>query len=167
MNLRVALGAAALTVAVFAARAYAQECPSEAKVEAKKVAGQPVGLLAGCTAPYSGYLYTQQLRTKHRADIAKLDELIVGTRTLLDQARTGLDECRKNAAEALDDCSSEIVPPVVRTTGASWVWAAAGSGVAFAPLAACRLMDCGSEWTPWAVSAIGSAVVVLLARVVN
>lgn len=167
MNLRVALGAALLTAAVFTARAYAQECPSEAKVEAKKVAGEPVGLFADCQAPYSGYLYTQQARTKHRADIAALDELVVGNKRLLVEARAALAECRKGAANALDDCAAEIVQPAAPPSGASWLWAAVGSGVAFAPLATCRLVDCGSEWTPWAVSAAGSAIVILLARAVD
>ena len=159
-RIRLHLMAAFLTLVVFAARAYG--CPDDGP------AGEnPVGLRVNCPAPYNGHLYSPTHRAKHRADIAALDELVLGNQKLLAEARAALAECRKGAADKIDDCAADIPDPVrvIIPTRVLWPWAAAAAGAGVAPLAVCRVTDCGSAWTPWVSSAAGAGLVVFLAWV--
>lgn len=147
--------------------ARAEGCPDDVQAQQATRQSIPLALPAGCVAPYDGKLLNRKMRDANRAAFAQKDALLGGTLKNLEQARLDLATCRDKAATALDDCSAEI--PVVSPTSSSkgWIWAAAGSGAALGPLATCRVLDCGSEATPWVAAATGSAVVALLAWVVE
>jgi len=177
VSARLHLVAAGVTLLVFLWHDHAEgaECPGAEAVAAAAEAQESLVLREGCAAPFDGRLYDRARRNAVRADMVQLEEALLGAEKLLEQARAALAECRGDAADVADDCGawlptvSPVQPALLPHSGGGppWVWAGAGAGVALTPLASCHFVDCGSEWTPWAVALGGSAVVVILARLVG
>ena len=138
--------------------AFAAECPGAEAGAQAQMSGVSLVIPAGCITPYGGRLYDKPMRAAVRGDIVQLETLVTESESALKMARAGLVQCKNDAADALDDCAASITPapPAPRRV---WVWSAAGSTAAIAPLAACRFIDCGSDATPWAAS-LGAAVLV-------
>jgi len=158
---------------VLCSTARAEECPNDAQAQQAVAQGVPLTLPSGCVAPFNGKLLNRKMRDANRAAFAQVQGLLEGNKSLLETARAELATCHKDSATALDDCSIEAAeaaetPVAIQVSPArGWIWAAAGSGAALGPLAACQIADCGSEATPWVAAAAGSAVVILLARLVE
>lgn len=158
--MRVHLAAAVVTVLVFAAH-RSLACPTAEDGAKAQASGVSLVIGAECVTPFAGRLYDKPMRDAIRGDIVQLETLVTENEAALKVARAGLATCRNDAATALDDCAADIDGPVAVVTPAAraWVWSAAGSGAAVAPVAACRFIDCGSDLTPWAAS-LGAAVLV-------
>lgn len=158
--MRVHIAAAVVTILVFAAH-RSMACPTSEDGAKAQRSGVSLVIAAGCTTPYGGRLYDKPMRAAVRGDIVQLETLVTESESALKMARAGLVQCKNDAADALDDCAASITPapPAPPAPRRVWVWSAAGSTAAIAPLAACRFIDCGSDATPWAAS-LGAAVLV-------
>lgn len=139
------------------------ECPSGDAATRAQATRVSLVLPEGCAAPFGGRLYDDAMRGAVRADLAQLEALVLATEGALVGSRGDLERCRRESADALDGCASHIqaiaAPPPTRL----WAWSAAAGAAALAPLAACGLIECGSDGAPWAAALGGAALVTLLA----